>query len=117
MTRRPPFFMGPSLKRAVTIELNVIFGKWATAYRSEVVELLDPPALLDALREAFAAYSTDRSVDAMQVPVPLPAGQVPPGASGMLLVPGVSRVRRLTAVRIFDAMPEAGRRLADDPAS
>src|ERR1700730_16447967 len=89
MTRRPPFFMGPSLKRAVTIELNVIFGKWATAYRSEVVELLDPPALLDALREAFAAYSTDRSVDAMQVPVPLPAGQVPPGASGMLLAPGV----------------------------
>jgi ornithine cyclodeaminase/alanine dehydrogenase-like protein (mu-crystallin family) len=57
--------------------------------RSEVVELLDPRALLDALREAFAAYSTDRSVDAMRVPVPLPAGQVPPGASGMLLAPGV----------------------------
>ena len=57
--------------------------------RSEVVELLDPPALLDALREAFAAYSTDRRVDAMRVPVPLPAGQVPPGASGMLLAPGV----------------------------
>jgi DNA-binding winged helix-turn-helix (wHTH) protein len=57
--------------------------------RSEVVELLDPPSLLDALREAFAAYSTDRRVDAMRVPVPLPAGQVPPGASGMLLAPGV----------------------------
>ena len=55
--------------------------------RSEVVELLDPPALLDALRGAFAAYSTDRSVDAMRVP--LPPEQVPPGASGMLLAPGV----------------------------
>jgi ornithine cyclodeaminase len=170
--------------------------------RSEVVELLDPPALLDALREAFAAYSTDRRVDAMRVPVPLPAGQVPPGASGMLLAPGVvpgipaysvkvhakfpgsdpairgllvlhdlatgvplavmessyltalrtglvgalgadvlarptasavaiigagaqgqaqlaalRRVRPLTAVRVFDHVPEAGRRLADNLAS
>jgi ornithine cyclodeaminase/alanine dehydrogenase-like protein (mu-crystallin family) len=57
--------------------------------RSEVVELLDPPTLLEALRKAFAAYSTDRSVDAMRVPVPLPSEQVPPGASGMLLAPGL----------------------------
>src|ERR1700730_9714714 len=57
--------------------------------RSELVELLDPRVLLGALRRAFAAYSTNRSVDAMRIPVPLPAGQVPPGASGMLLAPGV----------------------------
>jgi ornithine cyclodeaminase/alanine dehydrogenase-like protein (mu-crystallin family) len=57
--------------------------------RSELSHLLAPPGLLDALREAFAAYSTRRSVDAMRVPVPLPAGEVPPGASGMLLAPGV----------------------------
>jgi ornithine cyclodeaminase/alanine dehydrogenase-like protein (mu-crystallin family) len=56
--------------------------------RSEVVELLDPPTLLDALRKAFAA-STDRSIDAMRVSVPLPPEQVPPGASGMLLAPGL----------------------------
>ena len=170
--------------------------------RSELVELLDPPVLSGALREAFAAYSTKRSVDAMRIPVPLPAGQVPPGASGMLLAPGVvpgipaysvkvhakfpggdpairgllvlqafatgaplavmessyltalrtglvgalgadvlarpnastvaiigagaqgqaqltalRRARTLTAVRIFDAVPEASRRLADNPAS
>jgi hypothetical protein len=57
--------------------------------RSELVELLDPPVLSGALRAAFAAYSTKRSVNAMRIPVPLPAGQVPPGASGMLLAPGV----------------------------
>jgi ornithine cyclodeaminase len=170
--------------------------------RSELVELLDPPVLSGALRRAFAAYSTNRSVDAMRIPVPLPAGQVPPGASGMLLAPGVvpgipaysvkvhakfpggdpairgllvlhdlatgaplavmessyltalrtglvgalgadvlarpnastlaiigagaqgqaqltalRRVRTLTAVRIFDAVPEASRQLADNPAS
>ena len=170
--------------------------------RSELVELLDPPVLSGALRMAFAAYSTNRSVDAMRIPVALPAGQVPSGASGMLLAPGVvpgipaysvkvhakfpggdpairgllvlhdlatgaplavmessyltalrtglvgalgadvlarpnastvaiigagaqgqaqltalRRVRTLTAVRIFDAVPEASRRLADNPAS
>jgi ornithine cyclodeaminase/alanine dehydrogenase-like protein (mu-crystallin family) len=170
--------------------------------RFEVVELLDPLTLLDALREAFAAYSTERSVDAMRVPVALPTGNVPTGASGMLLAPGLvpgipaysvkvhakfpgsdpairgllvlhdlmtgaplaviessyltalrtglvgalgadvlarpnastiaiigagvqgraqlaalRRVRALTAVRIFDAVPEASRRLAVDPAS
>jgi ornithine cyclodeaminase/alanine dehydrogenase-like protein (mu-crystallin family) len=170
--------------------------------RSEVVELLDPPTLLDALREAFAVYSTERSVDAMRVPVALPAGNVPAGASGMLLAPGLvpgipaysvkvhakfpgsdpairgllvlhdlttgaplaviessyltalrtglvgalgadvlarpdastvaiigagaqgraqlaalRRVRKLTAVRVFDAVPEASRRLLADPAS
>ena len=64
-------------------------SKWPAITRSELSELLDPPVLLDALREAFAAYSTERSVEPMRVPVPLPAGLVPPGASGMLLAPGV----------------------------
>jgi ornithine cyclodeaminase/alanine dehydrogenase-like protein (mu-crystallin family) len=57
--------------------------------RSELRALLEPPELLDALREAFAAYSLGRSVNAMRVPVPLPVGAVPPGASGMLLAPGI----------------------------
>jgi len=39
------------------------------------------------------------------------------GAQGKAQLAALRRVRPLTAVRIFDAMPEAGRRLADDPAS
>jgi ornithine cyclodeaminase/alanine dehydrogenase-like protein (mu-crystallin family) len=57
--------------------------------RSELRELLDPPELLNALSKAFAAYSTERSIAAMRIPVPLPVGQVPSGASGMLLAPGL----------------------------
>lgn len=57
--------------------------------RSEVATLLEPAALLAALRGAFAAYSTQRTVNAMRVPVPLPAGEAPAGASGMLLAPGL----------------------------
>ncbi len=57
--------------------------------RSEVALLLEPAALLAALRDAFAAYSMHRTVDAMRVPVPLPAGSVPAGASRMLLAPGL----------------------------
>jgi ornithine cyclodeaminase len=57
--------------------------------RSEVAALLEPMPLLEALREAFAAYSTARVVDAMRVPVTLPADLVPEGASGMLLAPGL----------------------------
>jgi len=55
--------------------------------RSEVEQALSPTALLDALRGAFAAYSTERSIDAMRVPVPLPQDRA--GASGMLLAPGL----------------------------
>jgi ornithine cyclodeaminase len=55
--------------------------------RSEVEQALSPAALLDALRSGFSAYSTQRSIDAMRVPVPLP--QQRPGASGMLLAPGL----------------------------
>lgn len=57
--------------------------------RSELQGLLPPEALLSALRSAFAAYSTGRTIDAMRIPVPLPVDQVPPGASGMLLAPGL----------------------------
>lgn len=57
--------------------------------RSDVAALLEPVVLLAALRDAFAAYSMRRTVDAMRVPVPLPAGEVPAGASGMLLAPGL----------------------------
>jgi len=57
--------------------------------RSEVAALLEPVALLAALRDAFAAYSMHRTVDAMRIPVLLPPGSVPAGASGMLLAPGL----------------------------
>jgi ornithine cyclodeaminase/alanine dehydrogenase-like protein (mu-crystallin family) len=57
--------------------------------RSELECLLSPGALLAALRSAFAAYSSGRAVDSMRIPVPLPAGEVPAGASGMLLAPGL----------------------------
>jgi ornithine cyclodeaminase len=55
--------------------------------RSEVKQALSPAALLDALRSGFAAYSTQRSIDAIRVPVPLPQQRA--GASGMLLAPGL----------------------------
>ncbi len=55
--------------------------------RSEVEQALSPAALLNALRGAFAAYSTQRSIDAMRVSVPLPQQRA--GASGMLLAPGL----------------------------
>lgn len=57
--------------------------------RSEVASLLEPRALLSALRDAFAAYSLHRTVPALRVPVALPAGEVPAGASAMLLAPGL----------------------------
>jgi hypothetical protein len=41
--------------------------------RSELEEVLSQEALLSTLRTAFAAYSTARTVDAMRVPVRLPA--------------------------------------------
>jgi ornithine cyclodeaminase len=55
--------------------------------RSEVAALLDGPALIAALRPAFAAYSRDRRLRAQRFPVPLPTA--PAGSSGMLLAPGL----------------------------
>lgn len=57
--------------------------------RSEIEKLLSPAGLLEALRTAFAAYSTQRTVGAMRVPLQLPRDLVPPGASGMLVAPGL----------------------------
>lgn len=57
--------------------------------RSQMRDLLDEHDVLQALRDAFIAYSTRRSVEAMRIPVALPAQDTPPGASGMLLAPGV----------------------------
>ena len=92
--------------------------------RSELTQPLAPPALLDALREAFAAYSTRRSVDAMRVPVSLPTGEVPPGASGMLLAPGVVQGIPAYSVKVHAKFPGSdpairGFRLppCDDPPS
>lgn len=55
--------------------------------RSEVEQAISPAELLVALRSAFVAYSTQRTINAMRVPVPLP--QQWAGASGMLLAPGL----------------------------
>ena len=57
--------------------------------RSEIERLLEPRVLLAALREAFAAYSTRRTVDSLRIPVPLPPNEVPANASAMLLAPGL----------------------------
>lgn len=57
--------------------------------RADMRALLDEQVLLDALRGAFIAYSMRRSVEAMRIPVPLPVCDVPAGASGMLLAPGL----------------------------
>jgi ornithine cyclodeaminase len=57
--------------------------------RSEIEQILTPPALLAALREAFAAYSTMRTIDSMRIPIPLPKESTPIGASGMVLAPGL----------------------------
>ena len=56
--------------------------------RSEVTNVLEPRSLLRALSDAFIAHSTGRCVEAMRVPVPLPADEVGAGASGMLVAPG-----------------------------
>ncbi len=73
--------------------------------RSEVAQLLEPQRLLAALREAFAAYSTGRSVDAMRIPMALPAGEVPVGASGMLLAPGLGPGIPAYSVKVHAKFP------------
>ena len=57
--------------------------------RYEVANLLEPRSLLRALRDAFIAQSTGRCIAPMRIPVPLPAGEVGAGASGMLVAPGL----------------------------
>ena len=74
--------------------------------RSELRVLLDPLELLHALRGAFAAYSTQRTVGAMRVPVPLPAGQAPAGASGMLLAPGLVPGIPAYSVKVHAKFPD-----------
>src|SRR5260370_4755819 len=54
--------------------------------RSEVEPLLHLPALLSEIRQAFQAYSLERSIPAQRVRSPLP-GQDAKGA--MLLFPGL----------------------------
>jgi len=54
-----------------------------------VADLLEPRGLLRALRDAFVAHSTGRTVEAMRIPVPLPTTEAAAGASGMLLAPGL----------------------------
>jgi ornithine cyclodeaminase/alanine dehydrogenase-like protein (mu-crystallin family) len=57
--------------------------------RSEVAALLEPHIVLTALRDAFVAYSTGRTIDAMRIPLTLPPRESGAGSSGMLLAPGL----------------------------
>jgi ornithine cyclodeaminase/alanine dehydrogenase-like protein (mu-crystallin family) len=57
--------------------------------RSEVAALLEPHIVLTALREAFIAYSTSRTIDAMRIPLALPPPESRAASSGMLLAPGL----------------------------
>jgi hypothetical protein len=61
--------------------------------RSQVADLLEPRILLGALRDAFVKHSNSRTVEAMRIPVPLPASEAAVGASGMLVAPGFSYCR------------------------
>ena len=45
--------------------------------------------MLTALRDAFVAYSTGRTIDAMRIPLTLPPRESGAGSSGMLLAPGL----------------------------
>lgn len=76
--------------------------------RSEVEQALSPADLLDALRGAFAAYSMQRCIDAMRVPMPLPQQRT--GASVMLLAPGLVPAIPAYSVKVHAKFP------GEDPA-
>jgi ornithine cyclodeaminase/alanine dehydrogenase-like protein (mu-crystallin family) len=78
--------------------------------RSDIAKLLSSAELLVALRSAFAAYSTQRTVDAMRVPIQLPTGPAPAGSSGMLLAPGLVPGIPAYSVKVHAKFP------ASDPA-
>jgi len=73
--------------------------------RSEIEKLLSPADLLTALRSAFAAYSTLRTVDAMRIPFRLPVDSVPTGAAGMLLAPGLVPGIPAYSVKVHSKFP------------
>jgi ornithine cyclodeaminase/alanine dehydrogenase-like protein (mu-crystallin family) len=73
--------------------------------RSDIAGLLEPRSLLAALRKAFVAYSTERSIDSMRVPVLLPPREVPFGASGMLLAPGLVTGIPVYSVKVHAKFP------------
>ncbi len=56
--------------------------------RGQVAEVLDPKALLEALREAFRKYSVERDVSARRLSVLL-GTKAPDDASAMIIVPGL----------------------------
>ena len=70
--------------------------------RSEVEPLLHLPALLPQMRQAFQAYSLQRSIPAQRVRSPLP-GQPAPGA--MLLFPGLLASIPAYTVKIHAKFP------------
>jgi ornithine cyclodeaminase len=73
--------------------------------RSEVADLLEPKSLLGALRDAFIAYSTGRTVEAMRIPLVLPDSGAAAGASGMLLAPGLVPGIPAYSVKVHSKFP------------
>jgi ornithine cyclodeaminase len=69
--------------------------------RSEVAALLDPIALVPALRSAFIAYSTAPAVRALRVRAALPG----PG-SATVLFPGVVAGMRAYTVKVHAKFPD-----------
>lgn len=56
--------------------------------KSEIEAVLEPAALLENLRVAFAAYSTRPEVRSSRLPLSLPSPPSPAGASAMIIAPG-----------------------------
>jgi len=74
--------------------------------RSEIANLLEPQSLLRALRDAFIAHSTGRCVEAVRIPVSLPAGEAGAGASGMLVAPGLVPGIPAYSVKVHAKFPD-----------
>jgi len=73
---------------------------------ADIRDLLDPRELLPELREAFAKYSTQRTVPARRFPVVLPETAAT-GAGGMVLAPGIIPGVPAYTVKVNAKFPDA----------
>jgi ornithine cyclodeaminase len=73
---------------------------------AEIRELLDARELLQPMREAFAKYSTERTVPARRFPVVLPK-TAETGAGGMVLAPGIIPGVPAYTVKVNAKFPDA----------
>ncbi|MEE4015910.1 hypothetical protein V1T76_27885 [Roseibium sp. FZY0029] len=72
--------------------------------RRDVQRLVSTTALLGALWEGFISYSK-RTIDALRVPIPLPADRVPLDASGIVIAPGLVDAIPAYAVKVHAKFP------------